>query len=358
MPSLSASARRTPFLLVTGFLGSGKTTLINRWLTVQRVQPLPRLGVVVNEFGQVGIDGALLGLSSGGVLEFANGCVCCVKGTELWESAVDLIERTQAEVMLVETSGLVEPAALLEPFELLPPRLKDRIDLRGLLCVVDARALPQVLSLRAEVRHQIELADRLLLTKLDLVDAATLAQVHALLDTLGARADRAGAALSTPPATLGDLLRWALSPTPPAPKPPTLPHAHPPGEPCRGGLHEGKQLVSVSVQLPGPLLAPPLLRLLAELPGTVLRAKGIVQVHGAPWQVPQASDPDPVWAAVHLAAGRVELLPLPASPTATLSSLVFIGEDLDEAWLRVRLSACSVPTAAAQPEQNTPALSR
>src|SRR4051794_24369134 len=95
------SAPPTPLLLITGFLGSGKTTLINRWL---RQQTGVRLGVVVNEFGQIGIDGALLG--PGDILELSDGCVCCAKGTELWEAAVSLIDRAAATHVLVETSGV------------------------------------------------------------------------------------------------------------------------------------------------------------------------------------------------------------------------------------------------------------
>ena len=107
----AAKPAPVPLLLITGFLGSGKTTFINRLLATAGQ---PKLGVVVNEFGQVGIDGSLL--VGSGILELANGCVCCAKGTEMWEAALDLVDKAGAQVLLAETSGLVEPAALFEQY--------------------------------------------------------------------------------------------------------------------------------------------------------------------------------------------------------------------------------------------------
>ena len=146
----------TPLLLVTGFLGAGKTTLINRWL---RSPTGGKLGVVVNEFGQIGIDGALLG--PGDVVEFSDGCVCCAKGTELWEAALSLVDRAGATHLLVETSGIADPAVLLEQYDLLPEALHTRLDLAGVLCVVDTLHLEDALERRAEARSQLRVADRL-----------------------------------------------------------------------------------------------------------------------------------------------------------------------------------------------------
>lgn len=351
---------RTPFLLVTGFLGSGKTTLINRWLSTPGG---PRLGVVVNEFGQVGIDGALLQgatTDSGGraILELANGCVCCVRGTEMWEAALELIDRAGAEVLLIETSGLVEPQALLDQYDLLPAAMARRIDLRGILCVVDPLQVQEAIAKRAEALHQIELADCLLLTKLDCASPAQVRGAHALLDRLGASRERAGLSLQETAQGAAAVLRWALSAAAQARRVAVRgdcpqcqgaggEHAHPHPVP-----HGGKQLVAVSLHEAQPLLSEPLLQLFSDLShggddsraahrpsGEVLRAKGLVQILGP--------DNQRQLAAVHLAGHRVELQPLPAEHgTVEGSTLVFIGEDLDEAWLRIRLSACRSGVAA------------
>lgn len=359
-------AGRAPFLLVTGFLGSGKTTLINRWL---RTPGGPRLGVVVNEFGQVGIDGALLQAESSGsgmpILELANGCVCCVRGTEMWEAALELVDRAAAEVLLIETSGLVEPQALLDQYELLPPAMARRIDLRGLLCVVDPLHVGEAIGKRAEAVHQIELADCLLLSKLDQASPAQVRDAHALLDRLGASRERAGLALHESAGGAAAILRWALSAAAQARHAKAQTERHGPtgsdGTSLTGGAthahpaaHGGKQLVAVSLHEPQPLLSEPLRQLFADLSqpstasqtsgrprGEVLRAKGLVHLLDR--------DNQPQLAAVHLAGHQVELLPLPAAAdraAPTGSSLVFIGEDLDEAWLRIRLSACRSSAAA------------
>lgn len=117
-----------------------------------------------------------------------------------------------AELLIVETSGLVEPQALLTQYELLPTKLAARIELRGLLCVVDALHVKESLLRRPEVRQQIERADRLLLSKLDLVSAEELLLTHRLLDELGAATDRVGLSLHSTDSEVAEVLRWALGP--------------------------------------------------------------------------------------------------------------------------------------------------
>ena len=315
----------TPLLLLTGFLGSGKTTLLNRLLCSPGH---PRIGVVVNEFGQVGIDGKLL--TGSGILELASGCVCCVRGTELWESALELVDRAGAELLIVETSGLVEPQALLTQYELLPTKLAARIELRGLLCVVDALHVKESLLRRPEVRQQIERADRLLLSKLDLVSAEELLRTHRLLDELGASTDRVGLSLHSTDSEVAEVLRWALGPR----------GEHSQRQRSASEVRHGaRQLQAVSVRLPQPLLEPPLRQLLDELPGEVLRAKGLVRLYEG------AQEPERLMV-VQLAGRRVELCeasPESKAHAVTDGALVFIGEQLDESWLRLRLSACQAP---------------
>jgi G3E family GTPase len=362
----SATAKApTPLLLITGFLGSGKTTLINRWLALSGQ---PRLGVVVNEFGQIGIDGTLLAGARDDagtfIMELANGCVCCVRGTEMWESALELVDRAGAEVLLVETSGMVEPRVLLEQYRLLPPALARRIELRGILCVVDALGARQAVAQRSEAVHQIEFADRLLITKLDLAQPEQLMDTHRLLDGLSASSERASLHRGAKADEVASVLRWALH-APPRRR--AAAQAEPEGgaSPTDGDRdhRHGKgsgQLVVVSLHEPEPLLAAPLLQLLRELRGKVLRAKGIVRVLGAPFaedSETSGASVTPTLAALHLAGAQVELQALgPGSEAAAAgqpgSTLVFIGEDLDENWLRLRVSACRSRIAPPMPTEH------
>lgn len=330
-------AARTPILLLTGFLGSGKTTLLNRLL---RTPTGARLGVVVNEFGQVGIDGALLG--PGDIVEMSDGCVCCAQGTELWEAALSLVDRAGATQLVVETSGIAEPAALQQQFDELPDSLHRRLDLLGTLCVVDVLHVRDSVARREEARRQILQAGRILLSKLDLCDAAGLEAAHRLLDELGAVTDRAGLLPGASAAELQQTLRWALLPG--AARAPGAERATGNGRASgterasgNGRPRHSRQLGAVSLRQAAPLLGGPLQRLLLELPGEVLRAKGFVRLAGGELAV------------VQLAGRRVELRPCTpeeAQRAPAESVLVFIGEGLDEDWLRMRLSACSVAQAA------------
>ena len=322
---------KTPLLLVTGFLGAGKTTLINRWL---RSPTGERLGVVVNEFGQIGIDGALL---PGDVVEFSDGCVCCAKGTELWEAALSLVDRAGATCLLVETSGIADPQALLEQFDRLPEAMHSRLALVGTLCVVDVLHLEDALQRRAEARAQLAVADRLLLTKLDLGGPEALARTHARLDQLDATTERAALRPEEgAPAALA-LFRWAFareSRLGAAVEGAGLARERAPAAASHDHHHQG-QLMAVSLAEPRPLLEAPLRRLFTDMRGEVLRAKGFVRLH-------QADAPATV-ALLELAGRRVELRPLAADEAQRApagSTLVFIGEALDEPWLRLRLSAC------------------
>lgn len=320
----------TPLLLITGFLGSGKTTLLNRWL--QTPAPgLPRLGVVVNEFGQVGIDGKLL--SGTGIIELANGCVCCARGTELWETAADLVEKAGAQAVIVETSGLSRPSALLVQHELLPPALAQRFLLQGLLCVVDALHLEESLSRRPEVREQIETADRILMSKLDLVSSGVLAQTHALLDELGATHDRVGVSRHTRDHEQTEILRWALVDRRPKQHPTRRAKSVLAENQATPGHPHGTQVAAVSLAVARPLLISPLRQLLDELTGQVLRAKGFVWLHDPNTQAETLH-------VVQLAGRRIELEPAQPGLVAP-GVLVFLGEKLDETALRLRLSACA-----------------
>src|SRR5438105_9846202 len=177
---------RIPVTVVTGFLGAGKTTLIRELL--DRPEGA-NTAVVVNEFGEVGIDHALLRSSSDATVLLGNGCLCCAVRTDLQDSLRTLYaERAQGAVpnfqrVIIETSGLADPGPVLQTLAS-DRALGDVFHLQGLITVVDAPGGASNLDRMPEARHQVALADRIVLTKADLVDRATAAALTTRLASL------------------------------------------------------------------------------------------------------------------------------------------------------------------------------
>lgn len=322
-----SDTQMTPLLLITGFLGSGKTTFINRFLRQFSTLPqAPKLGVVVNEFGQIGIDGALLG--PGDIVEMGGGCICCATGEELWESALSLVERKGATHLLVETSGIADPEVLLQQYQDLSPSLKEKIDLKGVLCLVDAVHFPEAFLLRTEAKSQIRSADRLLFTKVDLLSSASqLEALHQLLNEQEVTSERTILSPQTNAADLLALFRFVFSTN----------NQKLLSSKQKKDIkkHERGQLQAFSFANNRPFLKAPFQSFLKELTGNILRAKGFV------YFTENASVPY----IVHLVGNQVELTicteeQQEAAPLE--STLVFIGENVDESWITLRLAACSL----------------
>ena len=156
--------------IVTGFLGAGKTTLINRLL---KEPELANTAVIINEFGEVSIDHLLVEKASDGVIELSDGCLCCSVRGELVDTLCDLIERMQLgriaplERIVVETTGLADPVPVLQSL-MAHPVLMQALRLDGVVCVVDAVNGDATLDAHVEAVRQAAVADRIVLTKADL----------------------------------------------------------------------------------------------------------------------------------------------------------------------------------------------
>lgn len=222
-----------PVTVLTGFLGSGKTTLLNGLL---RQPGLSDTAVLINEFGEVGLDHLLVDRLDERTVLLASGCVCCTIRTDLASAIASLLlRRDRGELppfsrLLVETTGLADPAPILHTFAA-EPMLAWRCRLQGVVTAVDAVHGAAQLARHFESVKQAAMADLIVVTKTDLADAGSLARLGRKLDRLnpgaervdavGGRLDAAkvlGLGLYDPASRSADVRRWlrdeALRPAP------------------------------------------------------------------------------------------------------------------------------------------------
>ena len=163
-----------PFNVITGFLGAGKTTLLNRLLAQAEMDGTL---VIVNEFGEAGLDHALVEAATDEVIELASGCLCCTLRGDLVETLIDVLSQREAGELrpfsriVVETSGLADPVPILHSV-MGHGWLVQRLRLDGVVAVVDALCGADTLANHAEARRQAALADRLVITKAELLEGA------------------------------------------------------------------------------------------------------------------------------------------------------------------------------------------
>ena len=157
-----------PILLVTGFLGAGKTTVVNHLLAHAEGR---RIAAVVNDFGAINIDAELIEGASDSVVSLANGCICCTLEGDLLRTLANLLRRDpRPEFIVIETSGVADPADIVR--NLMDPVIWQEAPLETVLCVLDATTPAAKLADDALLRSQLRAADVVAFSKGDLADAA------------------------------------------------------------------------------------------------------------------------------------------------------------------------------------------
>ena len=348
---------KTPVTVLTGYLGAGKTTLLNRILSEDHGK---RYAVIVNEFGEVGIDNDLIVGADEEVFEMNNGCVCCTVRGDLIRVLSGLMRRKgKFDAIIIETTGLADPGPVAQTF-FVDDDVRAKAELDSVTTVVDAKHLPLRLADSKEAVEQIAFADQIILNKTDLVTPAELAAVEAQIRRLNPLAPIHRAQRSNVPldAILGrggfDLARITEL------QPEFLNPAH--GEP--GHVHDehcdhdhghdhhhhdhdhhdhaahdhaaeaGIRGVSLTLNKPidGQRVTQWLNNVLQAQGPDILRAKGILDIAG--------EDKRLVFQAVHMILeGDFQREWREGEPR--YSRLVFIGRNLDEVMLRSGFEACA-----------------
>ena len=170
--------------VLTGFLGAGKTTLLNHILKEQSDY---KFGVIINEVGEIGIDGQLVETESDDIVEMSNGCICCTVRKDLVKGVQKLLKKEDLDYILIETTGVADPGPVAQTFINIP-QVQQYARLDSIVTLVDAEHLISQLKDAEVARQQVTLADFVLLNKVDLVDDTRLAAVEAEIQELNPHA--------------------------------------------------------------------------------------------------------------------------------------------------------------------------
>jgi G3E family GTPase len=315
---------RVPVTVLTGFLGAGKTTLVNRILTENHGK---RIAVVENEYNELSIDRDLVVSEAEEIIEMNNGCLCCLVRGDLIHALRELLQRRDKfDYILIETSGLTDPGPVAQTF-VVDEYLKEKVSIDGIVTIVDAKHVWQHIDERQELKEQIGFADVVLLNKTDLVTEAELDKLETRVKSINALAKTHRTKNSA--AKMDDILDIGAFDLE------RILSTHPnllTSEEDECEIAEG--ISSVGIAFPGDLDGEKMEEWAHELGHEkgedIFRLKGVLSFKGVPDRV--------VFQGVHaIMDGQTER---PWGSDQRFNKVVFIGRNLDKSELESGLRAC------------------
>ena len=315
---------RVPVTVLTGFLGAGKTTLVNRILTENHGK---RIAVVENEYNELSIDRDLVVSEAEEIIEMNNGCLCCLVRGDLIHALRELLQRRDKfDYILIETSGLTDPGPVAQTF-VVDEYLKEKVSIDGIVTIVDAKHVWQHIDERQELKEQIGFADVVLLNKTDLVTEAELDKLETRVKSINALAKTHRTKNSA--AKMDDILDIGAFDLE------RILSTHPnllTSEEDECEIAEG--ISSVGIAFPGDLDGDKMEEWAHELGHEkgedIFRLKGVLSFKGVPDRV--------VFQGVHaIMDGQTDR---PWGSDQRFNKVVFIGRNLDKSELESGLRAC------------------
>ena len=310
---------RVPLVVVTGFLGAGKTTLVNALLAARASRKATsKIAIIVNELGAVGIDGALLGSDAARQVELPGGCVCCVLGPELDQTLLELVRSTpDLEAIVLETTGVAEPLPIAWAVQREP--VASQVRLAAVVTLVDATNFRGSRGVSVSVDAQVAYADVLLVTKAELAGDSETAAAIAAATALAPKALVRIGSTEQHVVWLEELLGDPSLEHPGHEQPGHGQPGHVHDDTCRDADSHAHGVDSTFVEVSAPVDVEELEDALAELPSNYVRIKGIVR------------GLDGTWTVVHRVGLRVSTEPFVRQPDETLGKhgrIVALGSEL------------------------------
>jgi G3E family GTPase len=319
---------RKPAYVLVGFLGSGKTTLLGKligWCLENGMTP----GLIVNEFGAVSIDGEMMRQEGMILSELSNGCICCTAEGDLIPALIQMSIHPKVDLIILEASGLADPADMLD--ELTDPALWEAVEVGGIISVVDALRFDDLAEKTRLAQRQVEYADVLVMNKCDLVTEADALALKEQLIGFNPKAQIFPAQQGLPEAGIEALLDLARSVgAGNAAKKEHTHHQHDHSHNHHGEADAHMSLHTLDFDMDLKLNKDAFEKFLKNLPPNVYRAKGFLWVEGD--ERPHVFQQMP---------GYVRVLPFQRHRPSLMRG-VFIGQNLDKAWILQQIEACIV----------------
>lgn len=330
---------KLPVVVLTGFLGAGKTSLLNRVLAARAAagDAAGKLAIVVNELGAIGIDAELLPGGAARQVELPGGCVCCVLNDALDAAILDILAANPAlEMLVIETTGVAEPVPIVWTLE--RPPLAERLRVAAVVTLVDPTSWAAARATSSAAEIQVESADVVLVTKRDVATEAERAAARAAIARLAPQAPVLELGGDEAAAWLLDVLR-----DPPERARRDHDHHDHDGAACDDDAHDHRAgaahgVDSVALPIDATLELEAFEDAVAELPAAFFRVKAIVHAIDA-----RTADTSPGWNAVHRVGLRVSSEPI-AAPRGS-GRVVGLGPGVTAAPLAACVAAAVLPSA-------------